>query len=150
MQQYLPNTLSIEEEILLSDAKRLGRKKPDSENKARPICVQFMKFNQKQQVLSVFRKKKRESGANDANSVHMKEDFCEDVREIRKKLYPFIEKARTLLGEESKIFMRHDTIHIEDRLFTFDLKSNVVLALDKKNLPDWMKDDRKAQNVDAL
>jgi len=143
---YLEDSLSVEgahDDSLLpiEKAQRLGKKR--HEGTPRAICVEFGRYKHRQSVLYSYRKLMKEkphatSTASATQDIRVKEDFCETVRTIRRKLYPFLEKARTIVDEPDKTFMRYDTILIEGRAYTYDMELERIFAKDKQNLPDWM------------
>lgn len=142
VRKYLCDTLKIEnatqdETFPIEKAFRLGKKK-NLTGKPRPVLIEFGRQKHKEQSLQNYRKvKKTQSG----DSVILKEDFCEAVREIRKKLYPYLQKANEINDSDQKNFMRGDTITISGRSFTYDLNNQNIIARDSEPLPGWMNEE---------
>jgi hypothetical protein len=143
VREYLHATLQIEDslddrELQIDRAQRLGRKRTD--NSARAICVQFTRLKHKQVVLDAFRKYRKQNASvnDDEKAIRVKEDYCEDVRKIRQKLYPYLERAKDKVTDPEKCFMRYDKICVEQRWFAYDLDDECLLALDGKTIPSWM------------
>ena len=117
-------------------AYRLG--KPKS-NHSRPIFVQFGRLKHRMSVLDGFRKFRKNHSTD--TDIRVKEDFCEDVRIIRQKLFPYLQKAKDWLSDPTKASLRHDKIWIEGRKFSFSIDNECLIALDGKAIPTWLAGD---------
>jgi hypothetical protein len=144
VREFLYETLKIvdsldDREFPIDRVQRLGR--PRSDSSARAICVQFTRLKHKQAVLDAFRmyrKQNSSDGVYDGTKIRVKEDYCEDVRKIRQKLYTYLERARDKVSNPDKCYMRYDKICIEQRWFAYDLDDDCLRALDGKSIPSYL------------
>ena len=115
---------------------RLGKPKL---NHSRPIFVQFCRLKHRMSVLDAFRKFRKNHSSD--TYIRVKEDFCEDVRIIRQKLFPCLQKAKDWLSDPTKASLRHDKIWIKGRKLSFSIDNECLIALDRKAIPTWLAGD---------
>lgn len=103
----------------------------------RPILLKLQSFLQKVEILKVSKKLK---GTN----IVISNDFSEEVRKIRKKLIPFLMKAR---DEKHLAYLRNDKLVINGKMFSLEncLKGLPTISSSKDGA-EVVKDDNEVEN----
>lgn len=103
----------------------------------RPILLKLQSFLQKVEILKVSKKLK---GTN----IVISNDFSEEVRKIRKKLIPFLMKAR---DEKHLAYLRNDKLVINGKMFSLEncLKGLPTISSSKDGA-EVVKDDNEEEN----
>lgn len=111
---------------------RMGRVKG-----MRPILLKLQSFLQKLEILKVSKKLK---GTN----IVISNDFSEEVRKIRKKLIPFLMKAR---DEKHLAYLRNDKLVINGKMFSLEncLKGLPTISSSRDGA-EVVKDDNEEEN----
>lgn len=111
---------------------RMGRVKG-----MRPILLKLQSFLQKVEILKVSKKLK---GTN----IVISNDFSEKVRKIRKKLIPFLMKAR---DEKHLAYLRNDKLVINGKMFSLEncLKGLPTISSSRDGA-EVVKDDNEEEN----
>ena len=117
--KIITDEMCVKEAIDIDEARRL----PSRTLGPRPVLVTFRSFKQKLAVLKSTAKLK-------GKDIHVSQDFSESVRLQRRKLKPFLDKAR----EEKQFAMfRYDKLQIDNKLFKLDASGEKLVFV--KNLP---------------
>lgn len=103
----------------------------------RPILLKLQSFLQKVEILKVSKKLK---GTN----IVISNDFSEEVRKIRKKLIPFLMKAR---DEKHLAYLRNDKLVINGKMFSLEncLKGLPTISSSRDGA-EVVKDDNEEEN----
>lgn len=103
----------------------------------RPILLKLQSFLQKVEILKVSKKLK---GTN----IVISNDFSEKVRKIRKKLIPFLMKAR---DEKHLAYLRNDKLVINGKMFSLEncLKGLPTISSSRDGA-EVVKDDNEVEN----
>ena len=114
VKDVIKDQLKIDDDMQFDRVHRLG-KDPNS-----PIVARFTSFKDKERVL---REKRKLRESENGKSVFVGEDFSKGVREIRRKLVPFLKKAKS---EKKKASMVFDHLIVEGKKLFFDSASGTL------------------------
>ena len=92
------------------------RKDPKS-----PIIARFTNFKDKQRVL---KQKRKLSETAEGSTIFIGEDFSKGVREVRKKLVPFLKNTKA--NPKNNARMVYDHLVINGKRFYYDPVSNGI------------------------
>ena len=115
VQDLIHNQLKIPDDIQFDRVHRM-RKDPKS-----PIIARFTNFKDKQRVLKQERKL---SETAEGSTIFIGEDFSKGVREVRKKLVPFLKNAKA--DPKNNARMVYDHLVINGKRFYYDPVSNGI------------------------
>ena len=87
-----------------------------------PIVARFTLFKDKQRV---FKAKRMLSGSEGGSTIFIGEDFSKRVREVRRKLVPFLKEAKAKNKKATIVF---DHLVIDGKRFYFDSVNNTLKA----------------------
>ena len=85
--------------------------------KPRPVIVKFLRFKDRELIFSEAMKKLK------STPYRVSEDFTKRIRELRKKLMPFLKEAR---DDGKRAFIRFDKLIIDGTVFAWDSAHNKI------------------------
>lgn len=136
--EYLSNNLKIDQtKIQTERVHRLNTKSSPA-----PIIVKFSFFKDREKVLKAYKEKRKteresqteeegrvfENAEQPMNTVRVGEDFPVRVRNVRKKLVPFLRKC---LSEKKNAFMKYDKLVIDNDIYEYDSEKKVPVLVTK-------------------
>lgn len=114
VRKVIREELGIKDDVEIERAHRLRSGKTPH-----PIIVCFGSFKAKERILEA-----RRTLRNKKSAVFVSEDFTPRVRDVRRKLLPFLKEAK---NANKKAFLRFDTLVIDGKTFLYDpAKDGVV------------------------
>jgi hypothetical protein len=133
---FVQTDLNIDTDIMIERSHRLGRKRQttsdaahaertaaENVNKPRPIIVKFRSWKDKEKVLHAARGYFKD---NRGNGKGVAEDFSEEVREVRRKLVPFLKDQRQK-DPTKQVHLRYNKLIIGTKAFVLnDAQDNIV------------------------
>ena len=93
---------------------------PRKPNKHRPIIVKFLTYKDRSKVIEKGRDKLKDTDYG------VSEDFPFEVRDTRRKLVPFMLRAR---DQGKKAFISYDKLLIEKQKFKYDVVNNDIVPV---------------------
>ena len=93
-----------------------------------PIIACFGSFKAKEKILEARRALK-----NKKSAVFISEDFTPRVRDVRRKLLPFLREAKSA---NKKAFLRFDTLGIDGKTFLYDPATDGVVERQRRQRPE--------------
>ncbi|XP_070564536.1 uncharacterized protein [Ptychodera flava] len=96
----------------------------NAKSRPQPIIAKFSRFKQREQVLQTSRRRLKNTPFG------VSEDFSPMTREARRKLAPFLKKAR---DEGKRAFLNYDKLKIDGSLYVYDEASKDICAVMANN-----------------
>ena len=107
-----------------------------------PIIVKFSFFQDREKVLKAYREKRKaerqtgttEEGQDSNNyvepikTVRVGEDFPARVRNVRKKLWPFLRKC---ISEQKNAYIKYDKLIVDDNIYVYDYAKKAPVLVSK-------------------
>ncbi|KAK6190935.1 hypothetical protein SNE40_002696 [Patella caerulea] len=108
--------------VAIDRVHQIGKKTLNS-NRPRPVKVCFHRLRTRDLILTKSRTLLKES------TVHVSEDYSEQVRSIRKALIPHLQEAKKI--SENFVILKYDKLIINKDVFTFNLTNKQLVQINK-------------------
>ena len=115
VKDLIRDQLKITEDIQFD---RVHRLRNDSKS---PIIARFTNFKDKQRVL---RQKRKLSETSEGSTIFIGEDFSKGIRDVRRRLVPFLKTAKAAPNVTAR--MVYDHLVINGKLFYYHPVSNAI------------------------